>query len=549
MRFELDHDWQGNMAAPRAHVGHRAKIHLLLALCAIWLCMGLVGHAPWKPNESKSISIIQDILNQGHLLAPMAASQNALSEPPLYYWSASAMAKALSPLISTHNAARIITGIWMAITLLLVGMTGRELWGRGVGRQTTFVFMGSIGLIISAHTLMPAVAALTAVTMGFYALALAIRRPLRAGVLLGCGIGIGFLSSGLLTPIIIALSSVSLPLLFKHWRSKSYGVVLGLALIAATPWLVIWPALCWYFAPESLAGWWHYSIEQFGSHYHLYFLRIIGWYAWPALPLALWGLWRYRKQLLSKPKFQLILTFFGVTLLVLGFGGDDREIFALPLLLPLTVLASGSVETLKRGAASALNWFGLMLFGLLGFVVWLGWFAMMTGSPAKLQSRMQFLSGSQSAEFNFVAFIIAICVTLVWLFAIFRSQHTNRSSVTNWAIGMTMTWTLLMTLWLPWINAAKSYKQVMTSLESALPESYACINSKQLGEGQRDLLHYYTNIIVLPLETAQRLDCDLYLIQDTRGETKVEPGPDWKLIWQGKRASERRESFRLFQHI
>ena len=89
----------------------------------------------------------------------------------------------------------------------------------------------------------------------------------------------------------------------------------------------------------------------------------------------------------------------------------------------------------------------------------------------------------------------------------------------------------------------------MTSLESALPESYACINSKQLGEGQRDLLHYYTNIIVLPLETAQRLDCDLYLIQDTRGETKVEPGQNWKLIWQGKRASERRESFRLFQNI
>jgi hypothetical protein len=56
------------------------------------------------------------------------------------------------------------------------------------------------------------------------------------------------------------------------------------------------------------------------------------------------------------------------------------------------------------------------------------------------------------------------------------------------------------------------------------------------------------NLKTQSFETEQRLDCDLYLIQDTRGNEKIEPGPDWKLIWSGKRASERRESFRLFQH-
>lgn len=549
MRFELDHDWHGNMAIPRLRVGHRAKVHLLIVLCAIWLCMGLVGHAPWKPYESQSISIIQDILNKGHRLAPIAASQSVLEEPPLYYWSAAILVKVLSPLLSPHNAARIVTGFWMAITLLLVGMTGRELWGEGVGRQTTFVFMGSIGLVISAHTLTPAVAALTAVAMGFYALALAKRRPFRASILLGFGSGIGFLSAGLLPPLIISLNAIMLPLLFKQWRSKSYAVVLGLSLVAAAPWLTIWPILFWYFAPESFNGWWNFSISHFNSHYHLYFLRIIGWYAWPALPLSIWGLWRYRQQLLAKPKFQLILTFLSITFLVIGFGGDDREIYALPLLLPLTALAGGSVETLKRGAASALNWFGLMLFGLLAFVIWLGWFAMMTGNPSRLQVRMQFLSGSQIAEFNIFAFMIALAVTLIWASIILRSQHTNRSSVTNWSIGMTMTWTLLMALWLPWINAAKSYKPVMLSLGKVLPKNYACINSRNLGEGQRDLLNYYTGAVTLPLETLQRLDCDLYLIQDLRGDTKIQPGQDWKLIWHGKRASERRESFRLFQHI
>ena len=70
MRFDLDHDWQGNMSTPRAKVGERAKTHLLLVLCAVWLCMGLVGHAPWKPFESHAISSIKTILDTGNIIAP-----------------------------------------------------------------------------------------------------------------------------------------------------------------------------------------------------------------------------------------------------------------------------------------------------------------------------------------------------------------------------------------------------------------------------------------------------------------------------------------------
>jgi len=57
MRFQIDHDWQGNMANPRARVGESAKTQLLLALCLFWVLLGLVGHAPWKPLEATSISI------------------------------------------------------------------------------------------------------------------------------------------------------------------------------------------------------------------------------------------------------------------------------------------------------------------------------------------------------------------------------------------------------------------------------------------------------------------------------------------------------------
>ena len=553
MRFDLDHDWQGNMSTPRAKVGERAKTHLLIMLCAVWLLMGLVGHHPWKPFESHAISTIKTILDTSNMLAPLSASSTQIANPPLYYLSAAATAKLLGAILPLHDAARIATGLWMVMTLLMMGMTGRELWGIGFGRQTTFVLIGSLGLVVSAHTLMPAISAFTGVATSFYALALAKRRPLRAGGLLGAGMGVAFLSTGLLPLSFIVATCILLPILFMAWRTKSYAKVMMIAVSVVSPFLFIWPLFCHYFYPNLFNTWWTQSISQFSfSHAesnHLYFANTLLWYAWPALPLALWGCWRYRSQLLIKPRFQLIITFFTVTWLLIGFTADDKDVFALPLLIPLTAMAGGSIETLKRGTAGALNWFGLILFGLMTGLIWLGWAAMMTGSPAKINERLIFLSGLKRMPFSVIEVAFATAISLIWLFAVFRSKNTNRSSATNWAIGMTCVWTLLMTLWLPMIDNSRSYYQLFTSLEKALPAKYACITSNRLGNAQHDLLHYYANIKTQTLESGKRLDCDLYLIQDTRGSEKIAPGSQWKLIWKGKRAAERREAFRLFKHV
>jgi hypothetical protein len=87
----------------------------------------------------------------------------------------------------------------------------------------------------------------------------------------------------------------------------------------------------------------------------------------------------------------------------------------------------------------------------------------------------------------------------------------------------------------------------MSELKQALPVRFGCINSKFVDKPQQALLEYYTDIRAVPLETEPRLECDLYLIQDTRDRERIEPGQDWHLIWQGKRSAERRESFRLYQ--
>jgi 4-amino-4-deoxy-L-arabinose transferase-like glycosyltransferase len=547
MRFDLDHDWQGNISTPRAHIGERAKTRLLILLCAIWLFMGIIGHQPWKPLESNSISTIKSILDHSNFVAPLPASNNDLLHPPLYYLSAAFTAKALSHFLPIHDGARVASGLWMLVTLLMIGMMGRELWDKGVGRQTSFIFISSIGLVVGAHTITPEVSALAGVATGFYALALSKRRPYRASLLLGTGISVSFLSTGILPASIILLSSLSLPLFFSQWRRVSYVKVIAIAYFTSFTLILVWVLLCLNYEPLLLKSWWLTSLSFFSQSNYLYFLNLLLWYAWPSLPLAGWALWRYRNVILSEPKFQLSITFFLIAFALIGFLGESKEIYAMPLLIPLTALAGGSIETLKRGAAGALNWFGLILFGFIGFLIWLGWGAMLSGNPAKLKERLIFLSGLEQLDFNIFVFTVASAITLIWLFAAFRSKHSNRSVATNWAIGMTCVWTLLMTLWLPMIDSARAYADVFKSLKGALPSHYACINSENIGSSQRDLLHYYANVKTLPIQGSVQLECDLFLIQDEKNPKKVMLGSDWILIWSGKRISERKEAFRLFQ--
>ena len=546
MSFDFEHDWQGNISTPRARVGERAKTHLLIILCAIWLLMGLIGHEPWKPLESSAVSTVKSVLENGNLLAPTSASNSLILNPPLYYLSAALSAKALSGILPLHDGARIATGIWMLFTLLLVGMTGRELWGQGLGRQTAFIFISAIGLVVSAHTITPAASALTGIAAGFYALALAKRRPYRASLLLGLGMAVSFLSTGLLPFSIILLSCLILPIAFSGWRTASFSKVFAVSILVASTLILPWLLYCFYSEPQLLNAWWLNATGQF-QLFHPYFLNLLLWYAWPALPLAGWALWRYRTQLFNQARFQLCITFFIVAFIMIGFAGDTKDIFALPLLIPLTALASGGLDTLKRGASSALNWFGLILFGFLGFLAWLGWGAMMSGNPAKLKERMVFLSGLNQLDFNIVAFAVATALTLIWLFTAFRSQHSNRSVATNWAIGMTFVWTMLMTLWLPMIDSARSYSSVFTSFKQALPTNYACITGENIGSAQRDLLHYYANVKLYTAQSGENINCDLYLIQDGRKPKRIALGTDWHQIWAGKRISERKEHFRLFQ--
>ena len=547
MAFEFEHDWQASLATPKPSIGESAKTNLLLLLCFIWLAVGLIGHHPWKPDEGQTVSAVKHLLEGGDWLVPFVAGLPSLEYPPLYYLSAAFSAKLFASWLPLHDGARLITGVWMALTLLMVGMSGREMWGKGGGRQTTFIFLSSIGLFFSAHLLSPEVAGLTGYAMAFYGLALTRRRPWRAAPLIGSGIGIAFLSVGLIAVAIILVTAILLPLLFRSWRIRPYLASLPTGLVIALPWMALWLVPMMQSSPDVLQNWLLSERHAFDHDNVLYFGQLLLWFSWPALPLAAWSLWHFRSHLLQRPQIQLTLVFFTVALILLGRNSESRDVLALPLLLPLAIMGGAAIDKLWRGAASALDWFGIMLFGMFGFLIWLGWFAMMSGMPARLAARMHKLSEAYVPHFDWLAFIAAIVITVVWMVTVFHNKRSNRAAVTDWAIGITMVWGLLMTLWLPWLDSAKSYDSVYAGMQKALPADFACVTSRNVGEFQLSMLHYYTGIKAQRFENVQRLDCDLYLIQDERRREKIEAGPEWELIWKGKRPSDRRESFRLYQ--
>ena len=548
MAFEIEHDWQANLATPRARIGERAKNKLLIILCLVWVCLGLIGHQPWKPLEPTTISIIKSMLAGDNLLSPVAIGKTNIENPPLYYWSAAGFSYLFKSLLNPHDAARLATGGWMALTLLFVGMTGRELWGRGAGRQSTFALLGCLGLVYSAHLLSPEIAALASYSMGFYALALSHRRPYRAAGLLSLSFICGFLATGF-SPLLINLATaLVLPIIFRAWSNLRHYLVVLMAIVGAALVILLWHFLVWRQTPDLLMNWWHVYFANFDHNLYGYFLNILAWLALPAWPISLWGLWRYRRYLLNRPKFQLILVFFVVALCIIGSVADRREIYALPLLIPIVTLAGGSVEIMKRGATGLLNWFGLILFSCLSFIIWLGWLAFVSGWPAKLNARMQFLSGLAEVNINWLMLFFAILATLAWLFIVVNTKRSNRAALTTWAVGVTMVWALLMTLWLPWIDAARSYQLIFSELRVALPK-YACVNTKNFSDVELALLHYYADVKAIAFEDTQKLDCDIYIIHDSTNKNRYEPDGKWQKIWSGKRATDKRsEGFRMFKY-
>ena len=533
----------------------------LATFCVVWAALGLFGHDQWKPDEAATFGVAYEMAQSGQWVVPMLAGEPFLQKPPLFALTASFFAQLLRDVLPLHDGARVASLLFVCLTLLFVGRAGRELNGKGFAWLPALLVVGAIGMVENAHRLLVDTALLAGLAMGLYGTALAPRRPYWAGFWLGTGAGIAFMSRGLLGFCLLAVTAALLPLL-PHWRQWSYLRTIVVAVLASLPWLLIWPYLLYQRDPALFNEWLRLqdltrgsgSVDAEARFDHLYYLKNIAWFAWPAFPLALWTIWTAFRGYLggfNRPGIQLPLLFFAICFAVLSFASEARAVYALPLLLPLCVLASASIDVLPRGASSALDWFGILTFGLIAIVAWLAWASFYSHwPPALYEYLLRFRPAATNLPFQWLPFSLALFLTLLWFAIIRPARQSPRRSVLNWAVGMALVWGLYSTILLSVEDSGRSYRVMILDLQKAIPPRYDCIASRGLGEPQRALLDYFIGLKTERIEVRPAANCSLLLDQTSRSdEAPGAPEGTWRVVWEGHRRSDRSELFRLYQRV
>ena len=542
------------MRQPIIFDGHSTPIKtaLFIILCAAWILPGLIGHDPWK-TESTTFGIIYSMLQEGNWLLPAVAGIPNSDYPPLYYWVAAAMAKIFSPILPLHDGARLATALFIAITLVYTNKTAKRLFDERAGRISVVLLIGSLGIFVRGHEMNPEVAGLAGMAVALYGLTRIRSETTKGGITTGVGTGIVAMSIGILPALVIPAIALALVWMLGEWKNRLFQRGIGVALLAALPFMLVYPAsllmvggispLMW---TDAILGAPLLDAGTRGSIDPIYFIRILPWYGLPALPLAAWLWWKDRRKM--RERFELALPFISFLVLLLwwSFFREANDAVGLALLPPLVLAAAGVLDRLSRSIASFMDWFSLLFFGLLVTTIWLYWTAAIVGVPEAAANNMTRQVPGFAFTFGWLPFCVALALTLVWVYAVVRAHRNSRRAVVNWAAGITVVWVLFNMLGLSALNHTLSYRTTAATLRAQLPETRKCVAAVNLGEPQRAMLDYFAQLRFVKAELDGATGCDWLL---TQGSKASGPKVDsvWQLSWEGARPGDNSERFRLYR--
>lgn len=514
------------------------KPWLLLLLVFAWLWPGIFSRDLWNPAEPAVNAAINSFIAGGNPWLPMSLNEPLYNVAPVYIWLAALCRQLLSPwLTDAYAASRLASVIFTVIGLAASGMAGFHLLGRNHGRSVVLIMVGSAGLIGASHLMGGMSVQFAALGLILHGFSLARTRIIAAALLLGIGLALLSFSAGYLVPLAVLLTAVSL-LASPLWQNKRYYISLIGALAVGLPLMALYPSALFRTDPAAFEIWRMYHVfGSFGgfANFHIgfsagYYLKNLLWFAFPAWPLAIWTL--LRGSLGKEPWAVLALAWLAEMGLLLAVEPDTYQDNLFWIMPPIALLAAAKLDNLRRGAAAFFNWFGIMTFGLAAIFLWLGFFAMNYGWPAKLAERASYFSPFYQPDIDPVPMLVAVSFTPIWLWAITRKNIRGRQAVTNWAAGMTLVWALLMTLFLPWLDQAKSYRPVVEQMEAASPadlhRGLACIDIPANEKTARLAWHEYSTLPVKINDSS----CQYRLIR-THIDNPSPPG--WQKIWQGNR--------------
>jgi 4-amino-4-deoxy-L-arabinose transferase-like glycosyltransferase len=524
----------------------------LLLIAAAFALPGLAGHDPWKAFDAIALEIAHHMHVSGDWLVPRLAGEPWPVDPPFYHWIALAFGKALGWLVSFHNAARLASGLIVLAALWALYLAARHAAPledrRPASALAGMLLLGSLGLFVHAHTALPDLATLAAECAAFVCLARAAKRPLKTGICFGAALGIAFLSTGPLVPAALAVVALLAHLACDELRGRRAPLFLVPAALAAIAIGGSWPLALWLRAPEFGAAWWATATQPQGTlgANLRYFAVTLSWFAWPAWLLAGWSLWTLRREWRSPrvfvPVAAAVLLFLGVSLM-----GPPQDVNALALLPPLALLGAQGVASLRRGAANALDWFGVMTFTVFAGLVWLGYAALATGWPAQLEKNMLKTAPGFAAQIDPLALLLAAVLGLAWLYVAFFTAPSPTRGVTRWAAGVSLLWATVACLWMPWIDYQRSYRPVALQLKSRMPANAACVAGSNLGAVQRAAFSYHAAIKTRAWDRRKAAPCPLVIVQGSARDEAGAPGPGWTKLADVGRPGDRGERYRLYR--
>jgi 4-amino-4-deoxy-L-arabinose transferase-like glycosyltransferase len=528
----------------------------LLLFCAAYVMPGVFGRDPWKNA---------DVAAFGHMAA-IAEGRAGWFSPALAglpadgalvpYWLGALFIKAL-PWLDAALAARIPFALLLVAVLILTWYATYHLarteaaqplpfafggeatpvdYARAIADGALLAVMATLGLLQLGHETTPELVQLFVAALFLYALAAAPFRRGRSRV--AALVSLPVMAASGAPAIATVLAAVGTTICARS----------AYAQVRRTAWWIAGAGVAAVALGIALAAW-GWRVADLANLNPLTTLRLLLWFGWPAWPLALWTLWRWRGHLLHRH----ISVPLGITSTAIGgclaMGGSDR---ALMLGAPaLAVLAAFALPTLQRSASAAIDWFSVFFFSLCAGAIWVIYAAMQTGVPAKPAANVARLAPEFQPGFSALALAFAALGTLAWVWLVRwrtgRHRHPLWKSLVLPAGGVAVCWLLLMTLWLPLLDHARSYRPLLTRIAEQVPRD-ACIAAPQVPRALLAALEAMGGYRVDAITPAALSPCEFLIasVNERQGTPEVE---GWKLLARIQRPTDRNDFTLVYRHV
>jgi hypothetical protein len=498
----------------------------LLLFCIAYVLPGFLGRGPWKSADLNAFGYMAELARGAtSWLSPTLLGWTPEADALLPYWIGAWSIQLAPAWITPDLAARLPFILLLTLALLATwygtyylarspeaqpvafAFGGEALpldYARTLADGGLLAFIACLGLAQLSHETTPALAQLCFTALSFFALAaLPYRTPTAtvSGILGLTGLALSGAPTmailfGLGGATIHLLDRVSEPNAMQRKLIYAGGIALLTGLVALL---------------AARLNLWHWRIDLPEARWTEWrnLGRLLLWFTWPAWPLALWTLWRWRRQWVRggfpSRHLALPLWFTAVTVgATLTTASADRSLLlALPA---LAALAAFSLPTLGRSVAALIDWFTLIFFSGCALTIWVVWIAMQTGIPRQPAANVARLAPGFEHSFSFFPFLMAIAATLAWIWLVKWRVGRHRAAIWKSLVlpagGAALCWLLLMTLWLPLLDYARSYAPLVRRSMIIMQQQPPCVEAYGLSQSQIAAFQFHGKLVMRPMSTS-----------------------------------------------